>query len=219
MPEEKKPVLFGYYRSSATWRVRLALAWKGIEYEYKPINLLKQEQKSDEFAKVNPSKKLPALILPNGNVLTQSIAIVEYIEDAHPERPFLPKDPYERALVREIVNEIGCDIHPLQNPGLLVEIAPDDADKRSEWARVHILRGFQALESKLKAAGKTEKAKYCVGDNVTMADFVLMPQFYNGRRFNVDVSELPIINSIQEHLMTLPEFKATAPENQADCPQ
>ncbi|KAG2223150.1 hypothetical protein INT45_005706 [Circinella minor] len=219
--ETKKSVLYGYFRSSATWRVRLALAYKNVDYDYRPINLLKQEQRSEEFEKVNPSKKIPAYILPDGKVLTQSMAIVDYLEDTYPEKnPLLPKNPYERALVREIVNEIACDIHPIQNPALMAEIFPDNVDKRTEWARSHIATGFKALESKLAAAGRDSKeAKYCVGNNVTMADLVLVPQYYNGKRFSVDMSEYPIIDSIFKHLMTLPEFKATAPENQPDAPQ
>ncbi|KAI7856045.1 glutathione S-transferase zeta [Circinella umbellata] len=219
--ETKKSVLYGYFRSSATWRVRLALAYKKVDYDYRPINLLKQEQRSEEFEKVNPSKKIPAYILPDGKVLTQSMAIVDYLEDTYPDKnPLLPKDPYERALVREVVNEIACDIHPIQNPGLMAEIFPDNVEKRNEWAHTHIARGLKALESKLAASGKDPKeAQYCVGNSVTMADLVLVPQYYNGRRFSVDMSEYPIIDSIFKHLMTLPEFKATAPENQPDAPQ
>ncbi|KAI9496983.1 glutathione S-transferase [Zychaea mexicana] len=220
MTAEKPPVLYGYYRSSATWRVRLALAWKGIEYEYRPINLLKQEQRSEDFAKVNPSKKIPALITPDGKVLTQSMAIVDYIEDAYPERPLLPKnDPYQRALIREIVNEIACDIHPIQNPALVAEIAGDDMEKRTDWSQVHVVRGFEALEAKLATIKQEDiPGKYCVGDNVTMADFVLVPQVYNAMRFSVNMSRFPTISSIHSNLMSLPEFIATAPEKQGDCP-
>ena len=148
------------------------------------------------------------------------MAIVDYLEDAYPEQTsLLPKSPYERALVREIVNEIACDIHPIQNPALMAEIFPDNVDKRNEWARSHIAKGFKALEIKLAASGKDKEARYCVGNNVTMADLVLVPQYYNGKRFSVEMSEYPIIDSIFTHLMTLPEFKATAPESQPEAAQ
>ncbi|KAI7856044.1 glutathione S-transferase [Circinella umbellata] len=202
-----------------SWRVRLALAYKNVDYEYRSISLFKKEECSSDFEKVNPSKKIPAYILPDGKVLTQSMAIVGYLEDTYPDKnPLLPKDPYERALVREIVYEIVCDIHPIQNPALVAEMFPDNPKKCNDWAHTHIARGLKALESKLEATGMDLKgAKYCVGNKLTMADLVLAPQCYNGKEvFAVNLSEYPIIESIYKHLMTLPEFKTTVPDKQPD---
>ncbi|KAI8144553.1 glutathione S-transferase [Fennellomyces sp. T-0311] len=217
--QDKKPVLYGYFRSSATWRLRAILEWKKIKYDYVPVNLLKQEQRKEEFAKVNPSMKLPAFVTKDGRTLTQSVAVMEYIEEAYPERPCMPKDLMQRALVREICNEIACDIHPIQNPMLVAEIAGQDMEKRNAWSREHISRGFKALEAKLNETKKTDTpGKYCVGDNVTMADFLLVPQVYNAKRFAVDMSAYPTLQSIHSLLMTLPEFIDSSPEKQSDCP-
>ncbi|KAI8144530.1 glutathione S-transferase [Fennellomyces sp. T-0311] len=214
-----RPTLYGYYSSSATWRLRAMLEWKRIEYEYHPINMATFEHCGEAFRKVNPSMKLPAFITTDGNVLTQSVAILEYIEEVYPERPCLPSDPFKRAHVREICNEIACDIQPLQNSALADEISGGDMEKRNEWGRDRITRGFKSLEAKLNEAKRSHTpGKYCVGDNVTMADFLLVPQARNAKRFSVDMTPYPTIQSINELLLTLPEVIASAPENQPDHP-
>ncbi|KAI9496985.1 thioredoxin-like protein [Zychaea mexicana] len=216
---ETKPVLYGSWNSSAAWRVRLILAWKNIEYEYRPIDL-KNSEDLGNLAKVNPSKRIPAFITSDGVVLTQSMAILEYIEEMYPEKTCLPADPLQRAMTREICDEIACDIHPIQNTGLLNDICGGDWPKFEAWARSRITKGFDHLEAKLREDKEhVLSGKYCIGDCVTMADFVLVPQFYNAVRYMVDLSPYPIIGSIHHHLMTdFPELIETVPERQVDAP-
>ncbi|KAI8971570.1 maleylacetoacetate isomerase [Mycotypha africana] len=212
---ERKPVLYSYFRSSASWRVRIALAWKNVDYEYKPVNLLTHANLESDYRQVNPTGKVPAFITAEGEVLAQSQAILEYLEETFPERPMLPNSPVKRAEVREVCQIIACDIHPLQNLGVLQRISGDDMDKKVEWARNTITLGFQGLEKRLEKLSGT----YCIGDSVTMADFFLVPMVGNANRWNVDMSQFPLITKINNNLMTLPEFIAASPPKQPDCPE
>lgn len=206
-----RPVLFSYFRSSCSWRVRIVLAHKGIEYETKAINLLKSEQTSDEYKTKNPLGQVPALFI-NNQTLTQSVSIMEYLEEAYPEKPLLPKDLLLRAKVREICEIIGAGIQPLQNLSVLKKIGDEG---KMEWAHFHINKGFIALEQTLvKSAGK-----YSVGDQVTLADCCLVPQVYNANRFKVDMSSFPTISRIHDALTSLDAFKDAHPTNQPDCPE
>ncbi|KAI7901944.1 maleylacetoacetate isomerase [Cokeromyces recurvatus] len=213
--EQKKPVLFNYYRSSASWRIRIALEWKGVQYDYVPINLLNKENFSEEYRKINPAQKLPAFTTKDGDLIAQSQSIIEYIEETYPERPMLPKCPVQKAYVREICQIIACDIHPLQNLGVLQRIGGDDQDKKMEWANTTVTLGFKALEARLEKLSGT----YCVGDSITMADMFLVPMVGNANRWNVDMTQFPIISRIHKALSTLPEFIAASPQNQPDCPK
>jgi len=187
------------------------LAHKGIEYDVKPIHLLKKEQISDEYKLLNPMGQLPALII-NGNTLTQSISIMEYLEECYPEKPILPKDPLQRAKVRELCEVISSGIQPIQNLSVLQKVGDEG---KMEWGLFWITKGFVALEQLLsKSAGK-----YCLGDEVTMADCCLVPQVYNANRFKVDMSAFPTITRVHEALITLDAFKAAHPSNQPDCPE
>ncbi|KAI8144546.1 glutathione S-transferase [Fennellomyces sp. T-0311] len=214
----QKPNLHGSHQSSSVYRIRLILAWKGIDYDRSIVRTKSEEQRTEEYAKVNPSKKVPTFVTAEGRRLTQTIAIMEYIEEAYAnQRPCLPKDPFERALVREICNEITCDIHPLQNIGVGRDLFGNDKKRFDEWARVHIAKGFDGLESKLRDTKSHHlPGKYCVGDNVTMADFCLVPQFRNAISYKVDISRYPTMRSIYDSLTKLPEFQQAAPENQPD---
>ncbi|KAK7074268.1 Glutathione S-transferase zeta-1 [Halocaridina rubra] len=206
-----KPILYSYFRSSCTWRVRIVLAHKGIDYENNPVNLLKQEQVGDEFKKVNPMGQIPSLVIGN-QTLSQSMSIMEYLEEVYPDKPMLPKDPLSRAKVREICEIIASGIQPLQNLSVLKKIGDE---KKMEWAQFHINKGFIALEETLsKSAGK-----YCVGDEVSLADCCLVPQVYNANRFQVDLVPFPTIVRINESLSSLEAFKAAHPSNQPDCPE
>ncbi|XP_047481165.1 probable maleylacetoacetate isomerase 2 isoform X1 [Penaeus chinensis] len=205
-----KPILYSYFRSSCSWRVRIALAHKGVDYEYRAINLLKQEQVSDEYKKLNPLGQVPALIV-NENTLTQSISILEYLEEAYPQKPLLPKDLFKRAKVREVCEIIGSGIQPLQNLSVLQKIG----ETKMEWGHFYIQKGFVALEQVLaESAGK-----YCVGDEVTIADCCLIPQVYNANRFKVDMAAFPVISRVHDALMSLDAFKAAHPSQQPDCPE
>ncbi|ROT67146.1 hypothetical protein C7M84_014790 [Penaeus vannamei] len=205
-----KPILYSYFRSSCSWRVRIALAHKGVDYEYRAINLLKQEQVSDEYKKLNPIGQVPALIVDE-NTLTQSISILEYLEEAFPQKPLLPKDLFKRAKVREVCEIIGSGIQPLQNLSVLQKIG----ETKMEWGHFYIQKGFVALEQVLaNSAGK-----YCVGDEVTIADCCLVPQVYNANRFKVDMAAFPVISRVHDALMSLDAFKAAHPSQQPDCPE
>ncbi|CAO3625884.1 unnamed protein product [Mucor fragilis] len=214
MSTEQKPILYSYFRSSASWRVRIALEWKGIKYDYRPVDLFQNANNKDEYLKVNPTQKVPAFITKEGQLLSQSEAIIEYIDEAYPDRPLLPKSPFERALVREISQIVACDIHPIQNLGVLKRVAGDDLDKRAAWAKDSITLGFKGLEGRL---AQTSGA-YSVGDSITMADIFVCAMVGNARRWNVDLSAFPIISRINDACSQLPEFIAALPENQPDAP-
>nr|ADD82544.1 glutathione S-transferase zeta [Azumapecten farreri] len=205
-----KPVLYTYFRSSCSWRVRIALAWKGIEYESRFVNLVKDggQQKKDEYAAINPMKQVPSLVM-NESTMTQSVAMMEYLEEVHPEKPLLPEDPLERVKVREIVSVICGGIQPLQNLSVLQKIGDEG---KMEWGKFWIDKGFHALEELLKRTA----GKYCVGDKVTMADACLVPQVYNANRFKVDMKQFPTIARLNDELLKLDAFQESKME---DCPE
>ncbi|XP_053553343.1 maleylacetoacetate isomerase isoform X1 [Bombina bombina] len=206
-----KPLLFGYFRSSCSWRVRIALALKGIEYEHRFINLIKDggQQLSDEYKEVNPMQQVPALRI-DGITLSQSLAIIEYLEETRPNPPLLPKDPKKRAQVRMISDHIASGIQPLQNLSALQRIG----NTKDEWAQYFIIRGFQALEKILKDTA----GRYCVGDEVTMADLCLVPQVANAERFKIDLTPYPTITRINQSLLQLEAFQVSHPSRQPDTP-
>lgn len=204
-----KPVLYSYFRSSCSWRVRIVLAHKGIEYDTKPIHLLNQEQVSDEYKQLNPMGQVPALVV-NDRTLTQSLSIMEYLEEAYPQKPLLPKDLLLRAKVREVCEIIGSGIQPLQNLSVLQKVG----EGKMEWGHFYINKGFVALEQVLgKCAGK-----YSVGDEISFADCCLVPQVFNANRFKVDMAAFPTISHVHDALSSLETFKAAHPTNQPDCP-
>ncbi|KAI9199623.1 glutathione S-transferase [Polychytrium aggregatum] len=204
-----KPVLYTYWRSSASWRVRIVLALKNVEYESKFVNLLKGEQTTDEYKALNPGGVIPTLEI-DGKTIIQSPAIIELLEELYPETPLLPKDPYERAVVRGIVNTVTCDIHPVQNLRVLNYAG---SERKAEWAKHFITLGFEALEKVLATTSGT----YSYGDSVTLADVVLVPQAFNAVRWGVDMSRFPIISRISASLGELEAFKAAHPDNQQDA--
>ncbi|CAI5764306.1 maleylacetoacetate isomerase isoform X1 [Podarcis lilfordi] len=206
-----KPVLYTYFRSSCTWRVRIALALKGIAYDSAPVNLVKDggQQMTPEYQAVNPMQQVPALKI-DGITLSQSIAIIEYLEETRPKPSLLPQDPKKRALVRMISEHIASGIQPLQNLTVLEQFG----EKKQDWAKNCISRGFKALEQILhETAGR-----YCVGDEVTMADLCLVPQVFNAGRFKVDLTPFPTINRINKALLELEAFQTSHPSRQPDTP-
>ncbi|XP_028395946.1 LOW QUALITY PROTEIN: maleylacetoacetate isomerase-like [Dendronephthya gigantea] len=208
-----KPILYSYFRSSCSWRVRIALALKGIDYETNPVHLLKDggQQFSDEYSKLNPIHALPTLLIDN-LTLTQSISILEYLEETRPEPPLLPpNDPAKRAAVRQIVFAIAMDTQPVQNLSVLKKVGDE---KKVEWAHYFIDKRFEGIEEMLK---KTS-GKYCVGDEITMADLCLVPQVFNANRFKVDMTKFPRISEINDRLMEIDAFKVGHPFRQPDCP-
>jgi len=201
--------LYSYWRSSASWRVRLVLAIKGIQYEYKEVNLLQSAQLQENYSVVNPMKAVPTLKI-DGHLLGQSVAIVEYLEETRPDPPLFPKDAYLRAKVRQIIETIASDIHPIQNLKVLKKVGED---KKAEWAKFWIEAGFDGLEKILKETA----GKYCVGDTLTLADCFLIPQVYNSRRWSVDLSKYPTIVRLEEEISKLPAFKQAHADSQPDA--
>ncbi len=207
--------LFAYYRSSAAFRVRIALNIKGVTPEYIPVNLLDGEQKSPTYMARNPQGLVPAMELPGGRVLGQSVALLEWLEESYPEPPLLPADPVERARVRSVVNSIACDIHPLCNmavPNYLREHFGASEAEVLDWFVTWMYRGFGAIEQVLAETA----SPFCFGESPTMADICLVPQAYNARRFGVGLESFPNIVRVVEHCKSQDAFQRAAPEQQPD---
>ena len=207
--------LFGYWRSSASFRVRLVLQLKGLGYEQHPVNLRQGEQKEKAYRRVNPQGLVPFLI--DGDVqLGQSVAIMEYLDETYPAYPLRPSAPEERARVRQIVNMIACDTHPLNNLRVLNYLEQElgqSKTARDAWYRHWIDETFTALEQLLM----TTAGVYCVGNEVTLADCMLVPQVYNARRFNMTLDDYPTIARIVANCEQLQAFIKAAPANQPDA--
>jgi maleylacetoacetate isomerase len=208
--------LYSYFRSSAAYRVRIALNFKGITYETVPVHLVKDggHNRRPEFRAVNPQMRIPALVAPGGDVLIQSLAIIEYLEEAQPDPPLLPKDPIARAKVRAIADIVACDIHPLNNVGPLRYLKREMHQEQSAidaWYHHWVIEGFEALEALV------EPAPYACGTEVTMADVYLVPQVNNARRLKVPLDKFPKILGIEAACLKLPAFDRARPENQPDA--
>ncbi|XP_029586040.1 maleylacetoacetate isomerase isoform X1 [Salmo trutta] len=206
-----KPILHGYFRSSCSWRVRIALALKGIEFDQVPVNLIKDggQQLTDQYKALNPMQQVPAVQI-DGITLSQSLAVIQYIEETRPGPRLLPADPKKRAQVRMISDLIASGIQPVQNLYVLQKIGAE----KLQWAQHFIQRGFEALEPILKETA----SKYCVGDEISMADICLVPQVYNAERFKVDVDQFPTIKRLNQTLMKVDAFKVSHPSCQPDTP-
>lgn len=211
-------VLYAYWRSSCSWRVRIVLNLKNIKYEIKPINLLKGEQRSAEYSEINSFKKVPSLVFDkyeNGEttkvVLQESIAICEFLEENYPEVNLLPKDPIGRAQVRALYSHIACNIQPIQNLPVINKIEQLGCNK-IEWGKEWINNGLKDLENMvIKSRGK-----FCYGDQITLADAFLIPQLFNARRFSVDINQFPNLLEIEANIIDVEAFRLAAPENQPD---
>jgi len=211
--------LYTFFRSSASYRVRIALNLKGLSYERAPIHLRRGggEQLSAAYKAINPQALVPALE-ENGRVLTQSLAIVEYLEETHPEPALLPREPADRALVRSMAMIIACEVHPIQNLRVLNYVKKEyrQTDEQvNHWAQHWIDLGLGALEQMIVA--QTQRGKFCFGNTPTLADICLVPQLGNARRYGCDLSKYPAILQIEKHCMAIPAFADAAPEKQPDA--
>src|SRR5690606_6749265 len=210
--------LYSYFRSSAAYRVRIALNIKGIAYEYLGVHLLKDggQQLSDGYRALNPSALVPTLVDADVT-LGQSLAIIEYLDETHPQPPLLPADAAGRARVRAIAQAIACDTHPLNNLRVLKYLKRNlqvSDDAKNEWYRHWVGLGLAALESMLADSSST--GRYCHGDTPGLADACLVPQVYNARRFDCDLSAFPTVVRIDEACRELPAFDLAQPEKQPD---
>jgi maleylacetoacetate isomerase len=210
--------LIGYFRSSAAFRVRIALNLKGIEVEHASRHLRKGEQATADYAELNPQKLVPALVLDSGEVLTQSLAILEYLEETHPDPPLLPPDAVDRARVRALSLIVSADIHPIQNlrvMGYLRERFGQTEESAFAWSRHWIETGFEAYEATIARDRRT--GIFSHGDAPTVADLCLAPQVFNAARFKVDMARYPTIRRIFDTCMKHPAFDAAQPSRQPDA--
>lgn len=208
--------LYTYFRSSAAYRVRIALNLKGLPYDMAPVHLTRDggQQHRPEFQKINPQKRVPALELSSGEILTQSLAIIEYLDEIEPEPPFLPADALERAHVRALAQIVACDIHPLNNLialQYLKRVLKHEQAEIDAWYHHWVIEGFTALEQMLTPS------PYAHGAHVTLADICLIPQVYNARRLKVPLDAFPKIVSVEQACLKLPAFDKARPDNQPDA--
>lgn len=207
--------LYTYYRSSSAYRVRIALNHKRIPYETCAVNLLQREQKSAQYLALNPQGLVPALQTDDGELITQSTAIIEWLESAYPDIPLLPADELQRAKVRALVNIIACDIQPLNNLRVLRYLKNEleiSDEQKNNWYQQWVQTGFEALEGQLDDSG------LCCGATVSMVDVYLIPQVYNALRFNTNIQDYPNIARIYQACNERDAFVAAHPDRQPDKP-
>ena len=210
-------ILYSYFRSSAAYRVRIALNLKHVDYEIRPVHLVKNggEQFKADYLALNPQGRVPVL-MANNRVLIQSAAIIEYLEEVYPDPPLLPANAFERAYVRSLAQLVACDIHPLNNLRVLNYLKNNFSVNPKETWYLHWLQdGFAALEQLLQKS--EDQGRFCFGDKPGMADVFLIPQVYNALRFNLDMKDFPLIGDIYRQCMEERAFADAAPENQPDA--
>jgi len=217
VPKENRmsPTLYSYYRSSAAFRVRIALNLKGVHCTIVPVNLLAGEQRSDRYRAINPQGLVPALALADGRVITQSGAILEFLESSYPQPPLLPGDPYARARVRSLCNVVACDIHPLNNLRVLDYLVRElgaSEEQKTAWYHRWLAEGFASLEQQV------DGGDFAHGDAPGMADVYLVPQIYNALRLRFDITPFPRLARIYGHCTGLAAFAAAHPDAQPDRP-
>jgi len=205
-------VLYDYYRSSAAYRVRIALNLKGVDYESRPVNLLHSEQRGDDYRALNPQGLVPMLEI-DGHRLTQSLSIMVYLDQVYPEQPLMPRDPVDGAHVRAMALTIACDIHPLNNLRVLKYLSNElglPQEERDTWYMHWIREGLPALET----LAKPGSGKFLFGDEPTIADICLVPQLYNARRYNVPLDDFPTLLRADANAQQIEAFAAAHPDRQ-----
>jgi maleylacetoacetate isomerase len=211
--------LYNYFRSSTSYRVRIALHLKKLDFEYIPVHLLNNggEQNAEAYRKLNPVGGVPTLAIGE-QIISQSFAILEYLDDAFPHTyQLLPKDPYQKAKIRQVCENINADIHPLQNLKVTQYLEKKHAytqEQKNEWCQKWIQEGFKATEKILSATAKT----YSFGDTVTAADLFIVPQVFSANRLKVDVSQFEILSKIDQNCLKLEAFQKAHPHKQIDTP-
>jgi maleylacetoacetate isomerase len=209
-------ILYNYFRSSAAYRVRIALDYKGIPYETQDVNLVTSEQKTLEFKSKNPQARVPFLITDEAH-FGQSMAMLEYLEERYPEPALLPKELSQRAEVRYVANLVACDIHPLNNLSVLDYLKLNlhqDKDAIMTWYHHWLQQGLTALETFLTQR-EHQSQQFCFGPTPTVADICLVPQLYNAKRFNYDLSQHPLLLALYDYCLQFPYFSRTHPDNHA----
>jgi maleylacetoacetate isomerase len=211
--------LHNYFRSSASYRVRIALNLKGLPYHYAPVHLLKDggQQHSNDYQRVNPARLVPTLV-DDGHAIGQSLAIIEYLDETHPEPALMPRDPLGRARVRALAQSVACEIHPLNNLRVLQYLDNDlnvDESTKATWYRHWITLGFTAIEAMLASDPAT--GVFCHGDTPGLADCCLIPQIANSRRFDTPLDAFPTIRRIEQACLALDAFAKAAPPLQPDA--
>ncbi|MEH6648847.1 MAG: maleylacetoacetate isomerase [Motiliproteus sp.] len=212
--------LYTYWRSSAAYRVRIGLNLKGLECPSEYVHLVRDggEQLKPAYRSINPQGLVPSLVLEDGTTLTQSLAILEYLDEVHPEQPLLPGEAIGRARVRALAQTVACEIHPLNNLRVLKHLATTMGvaeEAKNDWYRHWVVQGFEALERQL--ADSLDTGQFCHGDTPGMADACLIPQVYNARRFEIDLVPYPTIARIDAACLALDPFIQAAPESQGDA--
>lgn len=213
-------ILYSYFRSSAAYRVRIGLNLKGLDYQIKPVHLLKDggQQHQPDYVQINPVQLLPALD-DDGLIITQSLAILEYLDERYPELPFLPKTSAERAWARSMAQTVACDIHPLNNLRVLQYLKNElhaQEDARNQWYRHWVSVGLEGLEALVQRYGKKGHA-FIFGDTPGMAEICLIPQMFNARRFEIDLTAFPRLLAVEEKCLELSAFQEAAPDRQPDA--
>lgn len=213
-------ILYSYFRSSAAYRVRIGLNLKGLDYQIKPVHLLKNggQQHQPDYVQVNPVQLLPALD-DDGLIITQSLAILEYLDERYPELPLLPKASAERAWARSMAQTVACDIHPLNNLRVLQYLKNElhaQEDARNQWYRHWVSVGLEGLEALVQRHGKKDH-DFIFGDTPGLAEICLIPQMFNARRFDIDLSTFPRLLAVEEKCLELSAFQEAAPDRQPDA--
>lgn len=213
-------ILYSYFRSSAAYRVRIGLNLKGLDYQIKPVHLLKDggQQHQPDYVQINPVQLLPALD-DDGLIITQSLAILEYLDERYPELPLLPKASAERAWARSMAQTVACDIHPLNNLRVLHYLKNElhaQEDARNQWYRHWVQVGLEGLEALVQRHGKKDHS-FIFGDTPGIAEICLIPQMFNARRFEIDLSAFPRLLAVEEKCLELSAFQEAAPDRQPDA--
>jgi maleylacetoacetate isomerase/maleylpyruvate isomerase len=206
--------LYNYFRSSASFRVRIALALKGLDYEYRPVSLVKNEQFNESYASVSAARLVP-LLRDGDTLLTQSLAIIEYLDETHPEPPLLPRDAAGRARVRSLALDIACEIHPLNNLRVLRYLVHDlklSEDDKNRWYKHWVETGLETVERQLQDPAT---GRFCHGDTPTLADCALVPQIFNAQRFECRLDHVPTVMRVLDNCMAHEAFQRAQP---SACP-